>query len=181
VKFAEANLNDLGGGDLQDILAGIDVCIDRGLADPDRLGIGGWSYGGYMTAWAITQTDRFAAAVAGASITNWYSFHGGTNIPGFASQYVDGPSDELDSSYARTSPLFFSKNTQTPTLFVHGENDDCCPVGQAYEMTRALRMRDVTVECAVYPREGHGLVEREHRRDLGERAVGWFARYLGVS
>lgn len=180
LEFAEANIGDLGGGDLQDILSGIDTCVERGLADPDRLGIGGWSYGGYITAWAITQTNRFAAAVAGASITNWYSYHGGTNIPGFDEQYINAPPDDLDSPYAWTSPLFFSKQVSTPTLFVHGEQDECCPVGQAYEMTRSLRRLGVPVECAVYPREPHGFIEREHRRDMVERSVGWFRRWLDV-
>jgi dipeptidyl aminopeptidase/acylaminoacyl peptidase len=180
VEFAEANIGDLGGGDLQDILSGIDACVERGLADPERLGIGGWSYGGYITAWAITQTNRFAAAVAGASITNWYSYHGGTNIPGFDEQFVNALPDDLDSPYAWTSPLFFSKQVATPTLFVHGEQDECCPVGQAYEMTRALRRLGVPVECAVYPREPHGFKEREHRRDMVERSVGWFRRWLGA-
>jgi dipeptidyl aminopeptidase/acylaminoacyl peptidase len=181
VEFAEANVGDLGGGDLDDLLTGIDACIDRGYADPGKLGIGGWSYGGYLTAWAITQTDRFAAAVAGASITNWYSFHGGTNIPGFDGQFIGTDPDELDSPYAWRSPLFACKNVITPTLFVHGEQDLCCPVGQAFEMVRALRRRGTTVECAVYPREPHGFVEREHRRDMIERSVGWFLAHLDAS
>ncbi len=179
-EFAEANIGDLGGGDLQDVLSGIDLCIERGLADPDRLGIGGWSYGGYITAWAITQTDRFAVAVAGASITNWYSYHGGTNIPGFDEQYLLALPDDLDSPYAWRSPLFFSNQVSTPTLFVHGERDECCPVGQAYEMSRALRRLGVQTECAIYPREPHGFIEREHRRDMVERSVGWFRRWLGA-
>jgi dipeptidyl aminopeptidase/acylaminoacyl peptidase len=181
VEFAEANLGDLGGLDLEDILTGIDVCIARGFANPEKLGIGGWSYGGYLTAWAITQTDRFAAAVAGASITNWYSFHGGTNIPGFDGQFIGAAPDELDGPYAWRSPLFACKNVRTPTLFVHGEQDPCCPVGQAFEMVRALRRRGVQTECAVYPREPHGFVEREHRRDMVDRSVGWFLSHLGVS
>lgn len=180
VGFAEANVSDLGGLDLQDVLTGIDECVRLGLADDSRLGIGGWSYGGYLTAWAITQTTRFSGAVAGASITNWYSFHGGTNIPGFDRQFIGTSPDELDSPYAWTSPLFASKNVRTPTLFVHGENDPCCPVGQAYEMTRALRRLGVQSECAVYPREGHGFIEKAHRRDMIERSVGWFLTSLEV-
>jgi dipeptidyl aminopeptidase/acylaminoacyl peptidase len=181
VEFAEANVGDLGGLDLQDILTGVDACVTRGLADESRLGIGGWSYGGYITAWAVTQTDRFAAAVAGAAITNWYSFHGGTNIPGFDGQFIGADPDELDSPYAWRSPLFACKHVKTPTLFVHGEQDPCCPVGQSYEMVRALRRRGVQAECAVYPREPHGFLEREHRRDMIERSVGWFRTHLGVS
>ena len=181
LEFAETNMGDLGGMDLQDILTGVDACVARGLADPDRLGIGGWSYGGYLTAWAITQTTRFRAAVAGASITNWYSFHGGTDRPGFDSQFIGAPPDELDGPYAWRSPLFRSKSVRTPTLFIHGELDECCPVGQAYEMTRALRRHGVPVECAVYPPEGHRFAEREHLRDMTNRATGWFATYLDNS
>jgi dipeptidyl aminopeptidase/acylaminoacyl peptidase len=178
VEFAEANAGDLGGLDLQDVFTGIDSCVSQGLADPERLGIGGWSYGGYITAWAITQTNRFKAAVAGASITNWYSFHGGTNIPGFDRQFIGTSPHELDGPYAWTSPLFACDHVSTPTLFLHGEQDPVCPVGQAYEMTRSLRRCGVEAECAVYPREGHGFAEREHRRDMIERAVNWFDKYL---
>ncbi len=180
LAFAEANLGDLGGMDLQDVLTGIDHCIKHGMADSGRLGVGGWSYGGYLTAWAVTQSDRFAAAVAGAAITNWYSFHGGTNIPGFDGHFIGTAPDDLDSPYSWTSPLFFSKNVTTPTLFVHGEQDPCCPVGQAYEMTRALRLRGVRADCAIYPRELHGFIEKAHRKDMVERSVGWFQTYLNA-
>jgi dipeptidyl aminopeptidase/acylaminoacyl peptidase len=180
VAFAEANVGDLGGLDLQDVLTGVDECVRRGLAVESRLGIGGWSYGGYLTAWAITQTPRFSAAVAGAPITNWYSFHGGSNIPRFDSQFICADPHELDGPYAWTSPLFFSKNVKTPVLFVHGEQDPCCPVGQSYEMARALRRLGVRTECAVYPREPHGFIEREHRKDMIERSVSWFKTWLGA-
>jgi dipeptidyl aminopeptidase/acylaminoacyl peptidase len=179
LEFAEANMGDLGGMDLQDVLTGVEHCVGQGLADESRLGVGGWSYGGYLTAWAVTQTSRFGAAVAGAAITNWYSFHGGTNIPGFDGQYIGTAPDELDGPYAWTSPLFHSKDVQTPILFVHGEQDPCCPVGQAYEMTRSLRLRGVEAECAIYPREGHGFIEKAHRKDMVERSVGWFQQHLG--
>jgi dipeptidyl aminopeptidase/acylaminoacyl peptidase len=181
VEFAEANLGDLGGMDLQDVLSGVDSLVLDGKADPARLGIGGWSYGGYLTAWAITQTNRFAAAVAGAPITNWYSFHGGSNIPGFDAQFLGTDPDELDGPYAWTSPIFFSKHVSTPTLFIHGEQDPCCPPGQSFEMVRALKRRGVTAECAVYPREGHGFIEKEHRRDMVERSFGWFKKYLDMT
>ncbi|MFO7271682.1 MAG: S9 family peptidase [Sphaerobacter thermophilus] len=181
LAFAEANIGDLGGGDLQDILAGVDACVRDGIADPERLGVGGWSYGGYLTCWAITQTDRFRAAVAGASITNWYSFHGGTNIPGFDEIFLRDNPFTLDGRYATRSPIFYVDRVRTPTLFLHGEQDPCCPVGQAYEMTRGLRSRGVEAQCVVYPREPHGVREREHQRDVMERAVNWFVERLGVA
>lgn len=177
--FAEANHGDMGGDDLGDILAGVDSCVQSGIADPDRLGVGGWSYGGYLTAWAITQTDRFKAALAGASITNWYSFHGGTNIPAFDEVFYRADPYALDGPYATRSPIFYVGRARTPTLFLHGEQDPCCPVGQAYEMARGLRARGVETQCVVYPREGHGIRERLHQRDLLERAVAWFVSHLG--
>jgi dipeptidyl aminopeptidase/acylaminoacyl peptidase len=170
----------MGGADLADVLAGVDACVEQGIADPDRLGIGGWSYGGYMTAWAVTQTTRFRAAVAGASITNWISFHGVSTIPDFdAAFYAVDPFD-WDGRYGQFSPMAHVRNTHTPTLFLHGEQDEICPVGQAHEMFRALKELDVPTELVVYPREPHGIREREHARDVLERAVGWFKRYLAV-
>ena len=178
LAFAEANHGDMGGEDLADILAGVDYCVQEGIADPERLGVGGWSYGGYMTAWAITQTDRFKAAVAGASITNWYSFHGGTNIPAFDEIFYGTDPYALDGPYASRSPIFLVDRVRTPTLFLHGERDPCCPVGQAYEMARGLRAHGVETQCVVYPREPHGIRERDHQRDLIERATAWFADRL---
>jgi dipeptidyl aminopeptidase/acylaminoacyl peptidase len=178
VEFAEANIPDLGGGDWRDIEAGIDHCVANGRADPERLGVGGWSYGGYLSAWAVTQTARFKASVPGATITNWYSFHGGSNIPGFDEQYFGVDPQGLDTPYAWRSPLFFCDRVKTPTLLLHGERDECCPVGQALELARGLRRRGVTHQCVIYPREGHGFVETAHRRDMIERAVAWFEEHV---
>jgi len=178
LEFAEANHGDMGGSDLADILAGVEYCVAAGIADPERLGVGGWSYGGYLTAWAVTQTDRFQAAIAGASITNWHSFHGGTNIPAFDEVFYRSDPYSLDGPYATRSPLFYVDRVTTPTLFVHGEQDPCCPVGQAYEMFRALRSRGVETRCVVYPREPHPIREREHARDLLERGAAWFTERL---
>lgn len=178
LPFAEANHGDMGGADLGDILAGVDACVREGIADPERLGVAGWSYGGYLTAWAITQTLRFKAAIAGASITNWYSFHGGTNIPAFDEIFYGTDPYALDGPYAARSPLFSIDHVRTPTLFLHGEQDPCCPVGQAYEMARALRARGVETSCVVYPREPHGIRERLHQHDLLTRSVAWMVQRL---
>lgn len=176
LAFAEANLGDMGGGDLQDILAGVDHCIALGVADPDRLGIGGWSYGGFMTAWAITQTDRFRAAVAGAAITNWLSFHGTSEIPTWDALYLqDKPDGE---AYRRCSPVLAAARVKTPTLILHGERDTCVPVGQAYEFFRALQDKGVEVKLQVYPRESHGFRERPHLQRMQEAAVTWFLEHL---
>lgn len=172
--FAEANIGDMGGGDFQDVLAGVDALVERGIADPDRLGIGGWSYGGYITAWAVTQTSRFKAAVAGASITNWISFHGCSTIQDFDTVFYQDDPFGWDGRYGQFSPMAHVRRVSTPTLFLHGEQDPVCPVGQAHEMWRALRECGVETQLVVYPREGHGPIEREHARDVLERAVSWF-------
>lgn len=173
--FAEANVGDLGGGDLTDVLTGIDHCIALGLSDPERLGVMGWSYGGYLTPWAVTQTQRFKAAISGASITNWTSQHGGSNIPAFDTTFIGADPFNADGFYTFRSPVFNIQQVQTPVLFLHGGEDPVCPVGQAYEMCRALRERGVESEAVVYPREGHAVREREHLRDMLSRIVTWFS------
>ncbi len=175
VEFAELNNRDLGGGDLEDILLGIDYCVEQGWADANRLGIGGWSYGGYLTPWAITQTPRFKAAVSGASITNWTSFHGVSTIQGFDEVFNRADPYNADGYYTFRSPVYNMSTVQTPTLFLHGEQDPICPVSQAYEMWRGLKERGVETQLVVYPREHHGLSEREHVRDLLDRIVDWFS------
>jgi dipeptidyl aminopeptidase/acylaminoacyl peptidase len=171
--FAEANVGDMGGADWADVMAGVDYCVAEGLTDPNRLALAGWSYGGYMTAWGVTQTTRFKAAVAGASITNWISFHGVSTIPGFDATFYPGDPFNWGGPYAQFSPMLHLRNVQTPTLFLHGEHDPICPVGQAHEMWRALKELGVETQLVVYPREGHGIREREHARDVLERAVAW--------
>ncbi len=181
--FTEANLGDMGGADFHDIMAGVDAVIAQGIADPDLLGIAGWSYGGFMTAWAVTQTDRFKAAVMGAGIADWRSFHGVTNIPTWDAIFY-GPSGEpadpyaVAGPYAHFSPLTYIDRVRTPTLILHGECDECVPVGQGYQFFRALRDRGVPVEMTVYPRAGHGPRERAHVRDVATRTAEWLCTYL---
>jgi dipeptidyl aminopeptidase/acylaminoacyl peptidase len=179
--FAEANLGDMGGGDLQDILSGVDSLIRCGLADPDRLGITGWSYGGFMTAWAITQTTRFKAAIVGAGITDWFSFHGVSEIPTWDEWYLEAhPYEDRDDVYRKWSPMRHISNVTTPTLILHGEKDTCVPVGQAYQLFRGLREQGITAALRVYPREPHGLREYAHLLDRYNQAIDWFTRYLGL-
>ena len=179
--FAEANLGDMGGADLHDILAGVDHLVERGIADPERLGIAGWSYGGFMSAWAITQTDRFKAAMMGAGIANWRSFHGVSNLSTWDRRYLEADPYELGGPFDHFSPVMHIRNVRTPTLILHGEQDAYVPVGQAYEFFRALREHDVETELVVYPREGHGILETPHARDMLSRTVDWFERHLGVT
>jgi dipeptidyl aminopeptidase/acylaminoacyl peptidase len=178
LEFLWSNRQAWGIGDFPDILSGVDALIERGLADPERLGIGGWSYGGFMTAWSIGHSYRFKAAIVGAGVTNLVSFQA-ADIPGWL------PGEELlvqpwdDSGlYARCSPISYAGRMTTPTLILHGEADKRVPVGQGFELYAALRARQVATEMVVYPREEHPIIERHHQRDLLERVLGWYNRWL---
>lgn len=179
VGFARANFDDWGGGDFEDVIAGADFLVENGYADGSRMGICGWSYGGYMSAWAITQTDRFSAAVVGAGVTNLYSFHGTTDItPTFLEKYFRETAYRRPQAYRDHSSMSFVRNAGTPTLILHGEEDSRVPAGQAYELYRGLVQSGVEVELVVYPREGHGFREILHQIDLVDRIAEWFERHL---
>lgn len=176
--FTRANIKDFGGGDLRDILAGVDAVIKKVPVDNGRIGVTGWSYGGYMTMWAVTQTHRFHAAVAGAGIANWLSYYGENSIdqwmiPFFGASVYDDP-----AVYAKSSPINFIKQVKTPTLVVVGERDGECPAPQSFEFWHALKAQNVPTELVVYPGEGHALREPKNRRDVVERAAAWFNKYL---
>jgi dipeptidyl aminopeptidase/acylaminoacyl peptidase len=176
--FTRANVKDFGYGDLRDVLKGLDAVERTAPIDGKRMGICGWSYGGYMTMWALTQTDRFKAAVAGAGLSDWLSYYGTNNIdtwmiPFFGRSVYDDP-----QVYERSSPLTFIKNVRTPTLLVGGDRDAEVPITQSYEYWNALRRLGVTTEFVVYPDEGHFFFKRSDQADVMERIVGWFNRYL---
>ncbi len=177
--FARANFGDMGGGDLQDILAGIDALVEEGVVDGDRVGITGGSYGGFMSAWAVTQTHRFAASIPLACVSDWRSFHLTTNIGRFDELFLDADPFEEGGEYDARSPVVQAKKCKTPTLILHGEEDLCTPIGQAKELYQALVEAGAETELVVYPREGHGLMEREHVIDAWERIRDWYARHLG--
>jgi dipeptidyl aminopeptidase/acylaminoacyl peptidase len=178
VAFGNAVLGDMGGKDFEDLMAGVDYAIAEGLADPNRLAILGWSYGGFMTAWAVTQTTRFKAAMMGAGICDYHSFHAQTNIQDWDMRFIGADPNENPDAYRARSAITFVKNVTTPTLIIHGEKDICVPVNQAWAFYYALRERGVPVECAIYPREGHGFVERDHLRDYPERIIRWMKQYV---
>ncbi|GAC1377977.1 MAG: S9 family peptidase [Ktedonobacteraceae bacterium] len=181
VAFADAVIGDMGGKDLQDILSGIEHLIKQGVVDGNRVGIMGWSYGGFMAAWAVTQTMRFKAAIMGAGVCDFHSFHAQSNIPDwdmrFLSKGVITPSEHPEI-YREHSAITFSSRVKTPTLIVHGEKDECVPVNQAYAFYRALCEEQVPTELVIYPREGHGLSEREHLHDYQERILRWFEKHV---
>jgi dipeptidyl aminopeptidase/acylaminoacyl peptidase len=176
--FTRANVKDFGYGDLRDILAGVDAAAHEAPIDPSRVGIAGWSYGGYMTMWAVTQTTRFRAAVAGAGIANWQSYYGQNRIdtwmlPFFGASVYDDP-----QVYARSSPITFIKNVRTPTLVLHGDRDSEVPTPQGYEFWHALKALGVPTELVIYRDEGHMFVRREDQRDRERRLVGWFDKWM---
>lgn len=178
LKFAEANVGDMGGQDFADILGGIESLIRAGLADPERLAIGGWSYGGFMTAWAVTQTTRFRCAVMGAGISNWLSFHGTSRLGEWDRVHYAADPYERGGRFDRFSPMTYIQNVKTPTLIIHGEVDGDVPPTQGYEFFRALKQHNVPVELRVYPREGHGFREKAHQRDWVARAAAWLEKWL---
>jgi len=173
-QFTGANVRDFGHGDLRDILAGVDAVVKGYPVDGKRVGIAGWSYGGYMTMWTVTQTHRFRAAFAGAGIANWQSYYGENAIDQWMLPYFGASVYDDPAVYAKSSPINFIKNVQTPTLIVVGERDGECPPPQSYEFWHALKTFGVKTEFVIYPGEGHGFHDPEHSRDLFERVVKWF-------
>jgi dipeptidyl aminopeptidase/acylaminoacyl peptidase len=179
-EFTKANRKDFGYGDLRDIVAGVDAVLGKYPVDPNRVGITGWSYGGFMTMFAVTQTNRFKAAVSGAGLSNWQSYYGENSIDQWMIPYFGASVYDDPVVYAKSSAINFIKRVHTPTLVVVGDRDGECPAPQSYEFWHALRDEHVTTQLVVYPNEGHGFVDPAHRRDVMERAVEWFAKYMPV-
>jgi dipeptidyl aminopeptidase/acylaminoacyl peptidase len=178
-QFRFANRNDWGGGDFQDLMTGVDHVIDLGVADADRLGVMGWSYGGFMTSWVITHTHRFKAASVGAAVTNLMSFNGTADIPGFIPDYFDGQSWEALDKYVKHSPMFNVKGVTTPSLIQHGEADIRVPISQGYELYNALKQQGVPTRMLVLPRQPHSPNEPKMTLKTLQTNLEWFEQYLG--
>lgn len=176
--FRFANYSDWAGKDFEDILSGVDHVLTLGLADPNRLGIMGWSYGGYLTAWAITQTDRFKAASIGAGIANLLSFMGTTDIPSFIADFFGGEITERHDFYLQRSPLTFAGKACTPTLLQYGGSDARVPMSQGQEFYRILKRRGVPVEMFIYPGMAHHTKKPQVLLDLQQHNLDWFEKYL---
>ncbi len=177
-EFARANFSEWGSGDYQDIMAGVDYLVEEGIADPDRLVVGGWSYGGYMTSWIVTQTDRFKAAMNGCGVTNLVSMYGQTDIPAFMQLYFeDAPSRRLEL-YREHSPMSYIHQVKTPTLILHGAEDKRVPLPQAEEFYAGVKSVGVDAEFVKYPREGHGVGEPRHLIDRLKRQIDWYKKYI---
>ena len=178
VEFRGANKGDLGGMDYEDVMSGVDYLIEKGIADPERLGIIGWSYGGYMTTWAISQTDRFKVAIDGAGVTNLISFTALTDMPDYIVGYLGGETWEIRDLMIERSPLFQLASIQTPTLILHGEEDVRVPISQSQELYIGLKRKGIPVEFYAYPRQGHGLREPKHVLHAMETVMAWLGKWL---
>lgn len=173
--FVRGNVENWGEGPHSDLMAGVDLLVARGLADPDRLFIYGWSYGGYLTNWAIGQTHRFRAAASGAGVADLRMQYVISDARRWRFDYLRGsPFGGDEELYERLSPVTYARLARTPTLFVHGERDARCPLPQGLMMYRALRDNGVETALAVYPREDHGFAEPRHVLDRAKRIADWF-------
>jgi dipeptidyl aminopeptidase/acylaminoacyl peptidase len=170
-------VGDMGGADAEDLMAGIEALVERGIADPDRIGVTGGSYGGFMSAWLVTRTDRFAASVSLAPVIDWYSQHWTSNI-GFWDRTFLGEDPGPGGAYYARSPVMFADRVTTPTMLLAGSEDRCTPPGQAIEFHQALREHGVETALVIYPGEGHGVRKLPASIDLCARAIGWFERFM---
>jgi dipeptidyl aminopeptidase/acylaminoacyl peptidase len=176
-KFIEMNRGDWGGKDFKDVMWGVDDLVAKGLADPEKLAIGGWSYGGYMSEWAITQTPRFKAAVSGAGLANLISEYGTERGPSYDEWFYGLPYERPDG-FLNSSPFLYLKNAKTPTLILQGDADPVDPLGQSQELYRGLKRYGVETELVIYPREPHGFHEQKHLLDRLNRILAWYDAHM---
>jgi dipeptidyl aminopeptidase/acylaminoacyl peptidase len=179
-QYAQAIRNQMGYGDLDDILAGVDKVTKMAPIDDTRLGMMGWSYGGFMSMFAPTRTRRFKAVVAGAGISDWQSYYGQNQIdqwmiPFFGASLYDDP-----AAYARSSAINYVKNAHTPALIVVGERDEECPAPQSFEYWHALKTLGVPATLVVYANQGHHIANRADEEDIMRRTLDWFGKYLSA-
>ena len=177
-KFEQANVADWGGKDFGDLMAGVDAMIAKGVADPNKLLVMGGSYGGFMTFWTITQTNRFKAAIGHAGISDWYSFYGQSDIPGLMAYGFAGQPWKATATYRKYSPITYVDKVKTPIMITHGEQDRRVAIQQAEEYYRGLIGNGVEAIFVRYPREGHGITEPNHQIDLVGRQLEWFEKHL---
>jgi dipeptidyl aminopeptidase/acylaminoacyl peptidase len=178
-EFRRANVKDWGGADYQDLMTGVDKVVEMGVADPERLGVMGWSYGGFMTSWIVTQTKRFKAASAGAPVTNLMSFNGTADIPAFIPDYFGGQFWEASELYQKHSPMFNVRGVTTPTMIQHGDADLRVPISQGYEFYNALKAQGVPTRMLVLPRQPHGPNEPRMQLAAMQANLDWFDKHLG--
>jgi dipeptidyl aminopeptidase/acylaminoacyl peptidase len=178
--FTRANIRDFGGGDLKDILVGIDAAERAAPIDDNRLGLMGYSYGGFMAMWANTQTDRFKAIVSGGGLSDWISYYGVNGIDQWMLPYFGKSMYDDFDAYWKVSAIRTIKNAHTPEFVYAGERDVEVPPTQSIEYWHALQAMNVPTNLVIYPDEGHGIRQPEHALDARRRTVAWFNRYLGA-
>jgi dipeptidyl aminopeptidase/acylaminoacyl peptidase len=176
--FTRGNVKDFGYGDFRDILAGVDKIVKELPVDDNRVGITGWSYGGFMTMWAVTQTHRFRAAVSGAGLSNWQSYYGENDIDEWMIPYFGASVYQDPAVYAKSSAMNFINKAKTPTLVLVGERDGECPAPQSREFWHGLKSMGVETQLVIYANEGHYIGQPEHERDIVHRMVGWFDQHM---
>jgi dipeptidyl aminopeptidase/acylaminoacyl peptidase len=176
--FLTANLKDWGGRDYEDLMSGVERLVEMGVADPDLLGVMGWSYGGYLAAWAVGHTGRFKAAVVGGGPVNLVALAATTDLPDFLPHYLGGPWWKSPELYLTRSPMVNLRNIRTPTMIIHGEADTRVPFTQALELYRALTGEGVPVKLVSYPGAGHVPEEPRQLRDCLSQSLAWFSYYL---
>jgi dipeptidyl aminopeptidase/acylaminoacyl peptidase len=180
-KYLSANFRDWGNGDYQDIQTGLNSLVKRGIADSTKLAQTGWSYGGFMSAWTLTQTNRFKAISVGAGLTNLYSMYSTNDLQTVLEDYFGGEPWNDESAYRRASAMVHIKQAKTPTIILHGQADTRVPIGQAQELYMGLKKNHVPVDLVFYPREPHGLQEPGHVLDKMKREYEFFAKHvLGI-
>jgi dipeptidyl aminopeptidase/acylaminoacyl peptidase len=179
-QWINALFGDVGGGEYRDVVSGVEALVAAGVADPFRLGVSGWSWGGYLTAWTITQTDRFRAAFMGAGLCNLISDNNLGDIPSANLSYFERTPSEDPEPYWDRSPIRYVQRVRTPVLIAHGEDDERVSVCESIQFYRALQILEKPCQLVTYPREKHGFEERNHQRDLLTRILQWFAQYLDL-
>jgi dipeptidyl aminopeptidase/acylaminoacyl peptidase len=177
-KFRALNVRNLGLGDYQDVISGVDFLIAKGMVDKDRVGAMGWSQGGYISAFITTYSDRFRAVSVGAGISDWMTYYVNTDIHPFTRQYLKATPWEDPAIYQKTSPIFYVNNAKTPTLIQHGDQDKRVPPPNAFELYQALKDRGVPVKLILYKGFGHPINKPKQQRAVMEHNYEWFAKYI---
>jgi dipeptidyl aminopeptidase/acylaminoacyl peptidase len=177
-SFTRGNVKDIGFGDFRDITSGVESLLSKLPIDRNRIGITGWSYGGYIAMWAGTQTDLFHASVAGPGVSNWQSYYGQVDIENWLIPYFGSSMYDDPEVYARSSPINFLKRARTPTMMYAGEVDGVCPTPQSFELWRGLEHMGVPTSLVIYPGENHGLAIPRNQRAVTKASAAWFEKYL---
>jgi len=176
--FRALNVNNLGVGDAWDVLSGVDALVEKGWVDPERVGVMGWSQGGYISAFLTTSSTRFKAVSVGAGISNWVTYYVNTDIHPFTRQYLQSTPWEGAEVYQKTSPITYIKNARTPTLIQHGENDRRVPIPNAYELYQGLKDVGVEAKLVVYQGMPHGITKPRLNRQVAQENLNWFNRWI---